>query len=330
MTVDGEVHPNITFKDFPTDEYWEGTKADGTASIGQIQGTISGALTRRFIDSSVGLSTECSKVSVGYLDGGTKNAVAQVDGQGFNPFILMVSLGTPGLNDNTVSDYQGLNLLYQEALRRGIKPFVARPLALTTFNGVPAFSVELLGEHVAVNTRVASFFIDAPIQVFLDRPEVFLSTDLPKGADFNSLQLNAKAALLRRLLITEDIKKGSLDEIFGKSEWLRPTNEMLTAIVSRLYLIHRLTNGCLPAEFSIIAGDFMVNPDVPGYDPMLTTIRGGLRNIGRLSFEQYMYALESLLYLTQTELQVQHVFTPGIVREGVAIGRGILRQAQHP
>lgn len=252
---------------------WEHFAQPGTFSYPQSQQAVARMLTRDFIDDTLSrmrttLPDTYPDLAISLVQQGVKFAVYKVSLQ--DPaFILITSRGTTALNAEVKTDYYNLLLLRQELVRRHWPVFIPQPLHCS-----PAgFSVEYLHNHLELTALP-----DRKLQEQGTHQTYFLINDSSdKAVAYNALQHQAQRTY--------------------RQDYLRGNYHIKVGIVARLWLAYLIT-GCLPAEFAVNAGDFMINPSKPALNLMLTTVRGGWRKLDRESqfFTCLLAHVESIRY----------------------------------
>lgn len=237
---------------------WEHFAQPGTFSYPKSQQAVARMLTRDFIDDTLSrISTTYpdtyQDIAISLVQQGLKFAVYEVSLQ--DPaFILITSRGTTALNAEVQTDYHNLFSLRQELVKRHWPVFVPQPLSCSA----AGFSVEYLNNHLELNV-----LSDRKLQEQRISQTYFLINDSSdKAVTYNELQCQAQQTY--------------------HQDYLRRNYQIKVRMIARLWLAYLIT-GCLPKEFAVNAGDFMINPSKPDLDLMLTTVRGGWRKLDRES-----------------------------------------------
>ena len=310
------------------EEGWSKLSEPGAMTYEDVRFTAASLLERDFVcetlaarGSIVGKPTT---LDLRYIQGGLKNAIfliTALDEQAQDHFVLVLSKGSPGLNEQTEADFKNLGSLRDRLLTNGLPTFVPRAYVLGNANGLNGFSVEYLPRHVEMNSNPSTglrrlgfpyteFFMNSPEQTamqynlkihqdFIDMTEIF--------------QFNNNTVLIR----AEDVRK---------QRYYQVNQRIKTEVIARLFVVYKLT-GAVPVEFSINAGDMMADPTKDDFDLRLITTRGGLVFVSEEEFPEWLYNYDDEVMI-ERELVIFPVFdrNQALIQQGIQRGEQILSQ----
>ncbi len=268
---------------------WNYFRTPGTVSEDEAREVVSRLLSPDFVKQTIdqinpAANRSISGLTIEYIQEGWRYAIFRVDaqtGDGIHPFILVLSKGTPQLNEEVRDDFTNLKDLRRRMVQANIAPFVPKAFELGEANGVTGFSVEYLVDHVEMNVKKSALLESYGVSF----PEYWANTDTRRqffnhrsSADENALDYQLRAA-------PEDHEV--LQRILFSSPYICLHEGISAEIISKLYVIHTLT-GCVPRDFAINAGDIMARLGSNDVDLRLTTIRGGWQRCGVARFAHWM------------------------------------------
>lgn len=268
---------------------WNYFRTPGTISEEEARVAVSRLLTPAFVTQTISQidpksESSISGLTVESIQGGFRYAIFRVDtstGTTIHPFILILSKGSPQLNEEIKADFKNLKDLYGRMVNTGIVPFVPKVFVLGEGNGIAGFSVEYLADHVEMNVKKSALLelYGAQFPVYWANTETWRQL-------FNHHSSAAESDLDYQLRAAPD-DHNVLQHILMNSRYFRIHEGITAEIIAKLYVIHSLTD-CVPRDFSINAGDIMGRLGSGDIDLRLTTIRGGWRQCGVKQFAHWM------------------------------------------
>lgn len=243
------------------------------------------------------------------LQHGRKNAVYGIH-VGDRSFIFTISRGTSRLQQEVEMEYENLRSLRQKLREAGLPVFVPQSFAVVRGEAVSGFSIEYLSQHFEMQADGRLVRQLPPLDRVKYHTTFKMVSDDPKAKHFNDfIERN-----WQRWVFSKRAKKND------------PNYRIKIELIARLFLTHAVT-GCIPAEFSVKAGDFMADIRKPDYDLRLITVRGGWRG---LSFDQFRSWLMEVEFSQGTPEEIAaglqrplFDFDPVIIKEGLQRGKRI-------
>ncbi len=255
----------IHFQPSTFEQSWDFHTYGTKMTYGESETVAARILGRRFVDSTMTMidpdyQGSISDYSATLIQLGKKNAIYKVDVDPYS-FVLVMSKGSPKLKDELETEFKNLRGLRRLLREKHLPVFVPQSYVLGGYKGVSGFSFEYLPEH-------------------LELRYVFAGAEDRTYSFFAMNAVGEKADLFNSRFYTP-----LLENTMSSAEIDRPDSphyRIKTELIARLYIMHRLT-GCIPAEFSVNAGDFMADPDKDNFDLRLITVRGGWRKNNSLA-----------------------------------------------
>lgn len=298
---DGSLHPSpydyqigslpVTWKQSRTFQFgnWDYFRTPDTISEDEARVAVSRLLTPGFVTQTISQIDPNSEGSISGLtvesiQGGFRYAIFRVDtstGTNVHPFILILSKGSPQLNEEIKADFKNLKDLYGRMVNTGIVPFVPKVFVLGEGNGAAGFSVEYLADHVEMNVKKSALLESYGVQF----PEYWANTET--WQQFFNLHSSDVESDLDYQLGTAPEDQTVLTRTLFDSQYVRLHEGITAEIVGKLCVIHSLTD-CVPRDFSINAGDIMGKLGIRDIDLRVTTIRGGWQQCKVEQFVQWM------------------------------------------
>lgn len=303
---------------------WNYFRTPGTISEDEARVAVSRLLTPAFVTQTISQidpksESSISGLTVESIQGGFRYAIFRVDtniGTNVRPFILILSKGSPQLNEEVRADFGNLKDLYGRMVQASIVPFVPRVFVLGERNGVAGFSVEYLADHAEVNVKKSALLESYGAQF----PEYWVNTETWRQL-FNH-HSTASESDLDYQLRTAPEDHDVLRDILFNSQYVRLHEGISTEIIGKLYVVHTLT-GCVPRDFALNAGDIMGRLGNSDIDLRLTTIRGGWQQCGVEQFAHWMVDHKEVIPQFYGG-GVIYPFTKRCVIQGIRRGREIL------
>lgn len=307
---------------------WDSISRPGAISYLEARETVLGMLNTDLVSETLALRGDTaglvSVVASDYQQG-EKNGIFLVtattqDRQ--HDFVLVISKGNPGLNEEVEADFTNLGNVRSELGKNGLPLFVPQVYALSHENGIAGFSVERLTDHTelnpypVLNLRELGFNYTYFIANTSDRNLARFNTDMKaayrdmaKGFIINGNKVIIRAAAIQAA------------DFYIKNQRIK--KEM----IARLRIVHALT-GAVPSEFSPAAGDFMFKPFADDFDLRLITIRGGFTSLQANLFSEWAISLlEDITFTDDTTIQYP-LFdrNPSLIQEGIQLGDDMIEK----
>ena len=273
---------------------WSQGELDYTSAQRVVEQLVTRDFARQTIKAmGIGVEAEPQNAFLQFIHEGKKYAIykAMVEDSDTlsTEFIVVLAKGRGELSQEVRADYANLRALHEQTTAREMRPISPQPFVVAEADGVVGFSVQYLRDHHEL--------VSMPNEFRPQKAEFFLNTKDPHWAGYN---INGAARLEWQL-----IRENRINELKTiPVEMERRRGVMQEVLIGRLYAAYKLLGG-VPQEFSLDAGDFIVDPTQEDFDPYVTTIRGGLQQL--TSDKEFIAWLESHTQTRYTmKLAAQH------------------------
>ncbi|MGE5041329.1 MAG: hypothetical protein ACM3IJ_00310 [Candidatus Levyibacteriota bacterium] len=245
-----------------------------------------------------------------------------------NRFIA-VAPRSKDLSPRLEQEFEDLSTARAKLEEAGVEPFIPKVYSLGAVEpGFSAFTMEYLPNHLELVSGVERSLFHAKGYAI---PEFATNTPGTKSDAFTKIQeMRIKNFLVGLGLKYPDAHAFELGKLveweLPNSDYFKGTLDISAEIIARLYVFNAVT-GCVPREFSLAAGDFMIDPDQEDFDPRLITISGGLKGMEKGLFPMWLMAHEEQFAIDDGSGKKEYSFHPFLgpfIKEGLLRGKRLL------
>lgn len=252
------------------------------------------------------------QADVTLLQAGRKNAIYKVT-VGPSTFVLVMSKGTAELKEEVKQEASNLENLRTRLAESKLPAFVPRVYEVCENDLVGGFSFEFLPNHMELRAATARMIYPDTQSYYT----MFQVVDDRQTAQAFNKRIQKH---IRKLMFLPQKRKEE-----------DPNFRIKTELLARLFLIYKVM-GAVPRQFSVNAGDFMIDPTKEDFDPRIITARGGwLPIVGNEDFARWIFDCEfappTVEELLQGANRPLFDYDPFVIQKGLYKGLQMFAQA---